>query len=354
MKNAVDRSIAHSKPWIKEEDIRAVTDVLSSGMVAQGQKVAEFEQAVASYLGLAGGVATSSGTIALFLSFKALKVGPGDEVIIPTYVCPSVYKAVEWTGAIPVLCDSSDDWCINIDTVRPRITKRTRAIVVVHTFGISADIEPIVALGIPVIEDCAQAFGGIINSRRLGSFGVFCICSFHATKLLCTGEGGMVLSHDRDFINSLKKAVDRQGSENKVAYRFPMSDIQAGLGLSQLRRYETFLERRRKIAYRYFAEFRNLPVQLPNNVLNRSIFFRFPIRGKFEFEAVREAFEKEGVHIRRGVDSLLHRSLKIDPRDFPDAERCYAETLSIPLYPSLSDEGADHITVVCQRILSKP
>jgi len=133
--------ISHSKPFLIDKDYLAIQKVLQSGMIAEGEVVAEFENAVAEYLGMAGGVATSSGTMALFLALKALDISHGDEVIIPTYVCRAVLDAVNYTGATPVLCDVGDDWCMNVETVKRHITKQMRAIILVHTFGISANVE---------------------------------------------------------------------------------------------------------------------------------------------------------------------------------------------------------------------
>lgn len=344
-------SIPHSKPDISDDELEAVRQVVGSGMVAEGFKVRQFEVAIADYLGLIGGVATSSGTTALFLALRALDIGPGDEVILPTYVCRSVMDAVRWTGGTPVLCDISEDWCVNRQTVEPLVRKNTKAIIVVHTFGIAADVGPIASLGIPVVEDCAQSLGGILDSRKVGSFGTFCVCSFQAIKLLCTGEGGMVLCKDEQWLQRLK-ACAGIGSPSQDVYRFPMSDIQAALGLSQLGRYQKLLERRQKIATFYFEQLRDLPVVLPDKIRHKSVFFRFPLRINSSFDAVKAAFDSQGVQVRRGVDVLLHRLLGLDQAPFQEAERRYAETVSIPLYPALSDVLARRVVEACQFVLA--
>jgi perosamine synthetase len=341
-------SIPHSRPCLTEKDKSAVEKVLSSGMIAEGAAVKAFEKAVSDYLQLAGGLATSSGTDALFLGLKSLNLAAGDEVVMPTYVCRAVWDAVHATGATPVLCDVSDDWCMNADTVKPAITNRTKAVIVVHTFGIVADIEPICALGVPVIEDCCQSFGAKHKGTLAGTFGRLCILSFHATKLLTTGEGGMVLTDDADLLDRLRSLKHGDEMELVVRYRFAMSDLQAALGLSQLQRYEGFLARRREIAGHYFEQLEELQITLPIAIKDRSIFFRFPLRVP-DFEPIRRAFEAEGIQVRRGVDVLLHRNLGLDPAGFPQAERCYAETVSIPLYPALRDNDCQRIVEACQR-----
>src|SRR5206468_3296476 len=190
-------AIPHSKPILSPEDLAAVRTVLQTGMIASGSTVDSFERAVSRYLGFAGGVAASTGTSALFAALVALGggsggEGSGEEVVLPTYVCRSLLDAVCASGATPVLCDVGDDWCVSRETVTRHLTSRTKAIIVVHTFGVAADAASIAELGPPVIEDCCQAFGAAAGSTPLGQAGRLSVVSFHATKLLTTGEGGMV------------------------------------------------------------------------------------------------------------------------------------------------------------------
>jgi UDP-4-amino-4-deoxy-L-arabinose-oxoglutarate aminotransferase len=161
----------------------------------------------------------------------------------------------------------------------------------------------------------------------------------------------MVLTDDVELLKQLKGLA--RGMEGSLAtrYRHPLSDLQAALGLSQLARYDEFLRRRRSIADFYFDQFRDLPVQLPHHVRNRSIFFRFPLRIQTEFSDVCALFNKEGIQVRRGVDTLLHRQLGGNAEDFPGAERCFAETLSIPLYPAMTDKECERVVSSCRLIL---
>src|SRR2546429_949545 len=167
--------IPHSQPWLTDADHKAVADVLCSGMIAAGALVEQFEGELSRYLGLISGVAASSGTDALFLALKSLTVAAGDEVVLPTYVCRSVWDAICATGATPVLCDIGDDWCMNAETISPHLNARTKAIIVVHTFGIVADVEAICRMGVPAIEDCCQALGAKSKDRLAGTSGALCI-----------------------------------------------------------------------------------------------------------------------------------------------------------------------------------
>ncbi len=343
--------ITHSKPFLSAKDQKAINAVLKSGMVAEGNVVREFEHTVSQYLGLLGGVATSSGTDALLLAMKSLGISNADEVIIPTYACRSVWDAVKITGAKPVLCDIGEDWCGNLDTIKPHITRRTKAIIVVHTYGIMVEVASICKLGIPVIEDCCQAFGNKWEGKMAGTIGDFCVLSFHATKLLTTGEGGMVLTKDRNWISRLRGLKQGKNIRGIVRYRQPMSDLQAALGLSQLARYESFLKRRRLIADYYFTHLQGLLIELPNHIRHRSIFFRFPLRIRGDFEALRKLFDAEGIQVRHGVDALLHRIMEVGSTKFPMAQKYFNETLSIPLYPALKRKECERVVDACHRIL---
>lgn len=332
--------IPHSRPWLTEADRQAVAAAIESVMVADGQLTRKLEAAAADYLGQSGGVSTPDGTTALYLALRAFNVGALDEVVIPTYVCEAVAQAVRWTGATPVLCDVGEDWCVNADTVRHAMTRRTKAVIVVHTFGIVAEMTPIVALGLPVIEDLAQAFGARSPDGMAGSFGSVSITSFHATKCLTTGEGGMAFTSDKALLARLRAL--------KVSdHRLPLSNLQAALGLSQLDRYGEFLARRAQTATRYRQSLpdRHLP---PASVLAKTMHFRFPLRVTGDVERLMAQFAERGVLAKRGVDALLHK----EAGTFPGAESAFEHTLSLPIHPSMSPEEVDRVVEAAEQVLS--
>jgi dTDP-4-amino-4,6-dideoxygalactose transaminase len=340
-------SIPHSRPTLQPEDHSAVERTLASGMIADGAVRSSFEQAVGAYLGLSAGLATSSGTAALTAALLAAGVAPGDEVIMPTYVCDAVAVAIRAAQARPVLCDVEIDRCISRATVEPRMTPRTRAIVAVHPFGAVADVRSLMTLGVPVIEDCCQALGAVRDGRLVGTSGDACVLSFHATKLLTTGEGGMALSRTPAIAARLERF--RRGASIDAAYQAPpLSDLQSALGVSQLARYDGFLARRSALATFYFSALRDVDVELPSDVADRSIFFRFPLRTKRPFDEVRSAFAAKGIQVRRGVDRLVHGDA--DNGKFPTAERLFAETVSLPIYPSLSDADAASVVDAARNV----
>lgn len=176
--------------------------VVGSGQLAQGPRVEEFERGVAALVGVAGGVAVHSGTAALELALLVLGVGQGDEVILPSYVCTAPWLAVVRVGGQPRIVDiESTTYAIDPDEARKVLSPRTKAIIVPHMFGLPADLTRLRMLGVPLIEDCAQTLGATEAGCWVGSVGAVTICSFYATKLLCTGEGGMLLSNDRRLLD---------------------------------------------------------------------------------------------------------------------------------------------------------
>ena len=171
--------IPHSRPLIDQDDIRAVSEVLSSGNLVQGVKVKAFEEAISSFIGVKYGVACSSGATALHLCLLGLGVGAGDEVIMPSYVCSAPYFATIHTGATPKIADiNNTDFNLSVESAIENITDKTKAIIVPHMFGTSAEIDELLELEVPIIEDCDQSLGSEYIGRQTGSFGVLSMFSF--------------------------------------------------------------------------------------------------------------------------------------------------------------------------------
>lgn len=326
------KMIPHSRPYITEDDLTAVREVLESENIAKGEKAEEFEKSLSEYLGVKSAFSAGSGTSALLLGLKALGIKEKDEVILPTYVCRNVMDAVNNIGAAPVLCDVGEMWNMTVQTIKPKITSKTKAIIVVHIFGIPAESSKIKDLGIPVIEDACQAIGTEADGKILGSQSELAFFSFHATKCLTTGDGGALTSNNPKIASRIEELL----AKNFIAS--PMTDIQAALGISQLKKYKKMLMLRKIIAEKYFKE---LPVQgtsLPSAVKNECIFFRFPVRIKnLNFQNTKKFFFDRGIHVRNGVDALLHRNIGLSDSGFPMASKLFNETLSLPIYPALSD-----------------
>lgn len=331
----MDTIIPHSKPWIITEDREAVMSALASTMIGQGARCRMLEQRLAHWVGATDGVAVGSGAAALVLALYGIGIEPGDEVILPTYVCRSVLESVLAAHGIPVLCDVGDDWVMTVDAAKLQMTPRTKAVIVPHMYGIFCDVAAFRSLNIPIIEDCAQAVAGESQRDIQGDAAMF---SLHPTKCFASGEGGVVVSRDIRLVERMRAYRDGEANSFMPRLFSPMSDITASLALSQLNRFPQMLARRQSLADRYRSVLKQThPASLNNHALERSMFFRFPVLVDGGLESCQDAFLRRGVHIRRGVDMLLHRFMGLDDDQFPISVGLFDATVSLPIYPALTD-----------------
>ena len=271
--------LPYSLPSLGEEEAAEVADSIRSGWVTTGPKVNRFEEDFARYVGAEHAIAVSSCTAALHLTLAALNIGPEDEVIVPTLTFCSTANVVVHLGAKPVLVDIADDGQISPESVCRAISSRTRAIIPVHYGGQACLLREILEIGkrrgIPVIEDAAHAAGTMYEDRRIGTHGRATCFSFYATKNMTTGEGGMITTDDAELAGRVRllsqhgmsrdawKRYTQAGSwwyeVLEPGYKNNMSDLQAAIGIHQLRRLDGFIQRRQEIAARYRDAFADLP-----------------------------------------------------------------------------------------------
>jgi dTDP-4-amino-4,6-dideoxygalactose transaminase len=311
-------AIPHSKPTIGSAEIVAVQRVLESGQIAQGREVAAFEEACAATVGRKHAVAVNSGTAALHLALIGMGVSSGDTVAIPSYACAALAQAIAWQNATPMLCDIGDDY--NLDPAH--VPDSVVGVIVPHLFGATA--------GLPrnpsVIEDLAHSIGG-----PTGNGSILAIASFYATKMMTTGEGGMLLTDDEGLAELARDLRDYDNRDDfQVRRAYKMTDFQAAMGRVQLKRLPEFIERRAVIAAHYDKCLAGLPVLRPR--LNDSVHFRYVIATP-ERERLVAWLEARGIGAGRPVYRPAHHTLG---GECPRSDRAHNENLSLPIYPELT------------------
>lgn len=345
--------IAHSRPTITDADVAAVVACLRSGHLEDGDVVRAFEAGVADRLGRRYALATTNGFAAIHLALIALRVGPGDEVIIANYSCPALLSPVRLCGATPVPVDTGPrSVTLAVDDVLRRVSARTKAVIAPHIFGFLA---PITALrealpAIPIIEDCAQGIGGTVDGRPLGSLTDLSVLSFYATKLVCAGDAGMVLTDDA-ALHKIMEDHRYYGHRRKhmvTAFNYHLSNLPAALGLSQFTQLETFVTARRRLARMYDEAFAGHPaIRTDFDGRDHSLFYRYPIEVPHR-DAVMERLRQQGIGSGFGVLEGLHELLNGSPADFPHSVHHLQHLLSLPLYPSLAD---DDLRIVAAAVI---
>jgi len=345
-----NRPIPHSYPTLDAKEEKAVAEVIRSGQITSGEWTARFESQMAEFLGVRYATAVNSGTTALYIALKALEIGRNHEVILPSYTCAAPLQAVRMTGATPIVVDIAKD-DINADpgVVIRAITEKTAAIIVIHTYGFpQRNIQGIVKMGVPVIEDLAHSLGGAVDGKALGTFGKIAITSFYATKLLTTGEGGMLFCNELFLHDKISDLVQYRGkSGEKFSMPARMSNMNAAMGLVQISKYPDFIKKRKKIWKYYKEAFSDSSFTLfPQTEFGSETYhvpYRFLLKGSEPAEYYRDKAAEVGVTLGNGVLQPLHRDLRVDPDLYLNTERACWDAFSVPVYPALDTEDLERI-----------
>jgi len=346
--------IQHSKPSIGKEEVKAVNSVLKSGYISSGKLTRSFEERFARFIGAHFAVATNSGTSALHLALLALKIKPQDEVIIPSYVCTAVLNAVNYVGATAKVADINiSDFNINAESVRGLVSRKTKAIIVPHMFGMAADMDELLKLNIPIIEDCALSLGTTYRGKKVGSFGRLSVFSFYATKMMTTAEGGMVVTTNSNLYNYVSDLKEYDHKEfYRLRYNYKMSDLAAALGLAQLSRLKEFISRRQKIAKMYNIGLRDLGIRLPYpKDYKAHTYFRYVIRTGRSSESIIKKLNQLGIEAKRPLFRPLHLYLGLNKKQYPETEEVYRTAVSLPIYPELTDSQVRFVITSVKKAL---
>ena len=345
------------RPDIGEEEIEAVAEVLRSGMIAQGRRVAELEERWAEFIGVRHAIAVANGTLALMAIYAALDLGPGDEVITVSHSFNATGSAVLSTGATPVFIDiEPDTYNMDADRIEAAITPRTRAICPVHLFGLPADLGAITKIaqrhGLVLVEDACQSHGANFEGRKTGSFGHGAF-SLYGTKNMTTGEGGFITTDDdrvADWIRLYRNQGMRERYHHEIlGYNFRLTDIGAAIGLVQFAKLERNTERRRAIAHHYDEGFAGTDIVTPVVPAGRThVYHQYTVDVGDERDAIVADLTAAGIGTGIFYPIPVHRQKYIVERgihaDLPVTDRAARRSLSLPMYPGLSE--ADQATVI--------
>jgi dTDP-4-amino-4,6-dideoxygalactose transaminase len=345
-----------AKPLLGKEEIDAVTKVLSSGMIAQGPKVEEFELAFSEYIGCEYAAAVNSGTAALHIALLAHGIGKEDEVITSPFSFIATANSILYTGAKPVFADiEPDTYNIDPEKIQEKITSKTKAIMPVHLYGHSADMKAIMEIAedrkLVVIEDACQSHGAECLGKKAGSFGTGAF-SFYPTKNMTTSEGGMITTNEKEIAEKAKM-IRAHGSKVRylhemLGFNLRMTDIAAAIGLVQLEKLDGFTDARQKNAAMLSAGLKGIPGVVPavTKPGYTHVFHQYTIRAKKRDELA-DFLKEKGIGTGVHYPIPIHKQpyyMELGYRDFlPVSEKAAEEVLSLPVHPALSGDDVQKI-----------
>lgn len=370
------RKISISVPSIGVDELNSIKDSIESGWLTQGPKVGEFERAFAEQHGVRHAIATTSCTTALHLMLLAAGVGPGDEVIVPSFTWVSTANAVEYCGAVPVLCDvDTETYNISVESILDKITFSTKAILVVHLFGLCVDVDAIkskVSPDIIILEDCACAAGANLRGVPAGKLGLAGAFSFHPRKSITTGEGGMLTTSDakiaalatqlRNHGAQISEETRHQGEKpfmlpnfDVLGYNYRMTDIQGAIGVVQLGKLRRFISERERIAKAYrqlLAQISWIKTPTPptegQHAWQSYVTLIDEEQSKFTRDQIMEKLHERGIATRPGTHAIhmleyYQRKYDFKDDDLPGAKHCALNTLALPMHNHLTMSDLQYI-----------
>ncbi|MEM7348203.1 MAG: DegT/DnrJ/EryC1/StrS family aminotransferase [Chloroflexota bacterium] len=356
-----------AEPSLGDQELAYVVDCVKSGWVSSlGEYVRRFESGFAQYCGVDYGIATCNGTVALHLLAATLKLGPGDEVIMPTLTFVATANAIAYTGATPVFVDSeSDTWNIDPEKVSAAITPNTKAILAVHLYGHPANMAPLRKIadehGLLLLEDAAEAHGACYQGQRTGSLADAAIFSFYGNKIITTGEGGIIVTNNKAwadrafFLENQGRHSDNPYWHPEMAFNYRMTNVQAAIGLAQLERIESLIEARRRNAVYYQERLSELPdvILHPEMPWAKNVYWMYSILIEDGFGLSRDEvcrqLREQGIDTRPFFYPIHTLPMyKID-RVYPVAEYLGDRGINLPSSATLTVEQIDR---VCDTLIS--
>lgn len=367
--------IPYGQQWIDEDDIEEVKKILKTDWLTQGPKVEEFEKAMSQYCSAQYAVAVSSGTTGLHLACKAAGIGPGDEVVTTTMTFVATSNALVYLGAKPVFVDiESNSLNINPDLIEKAITSKTKAIIIVDFAGHPCDFNRIKEIAekhnLLIIEDAAHALGSEYNGKKIGSLADLTIFSFHPVKNITTGEGGMVLTNNKELYQKLKTlrhhGIVKKPEKgewyyeiNDLGFNFRLTDFQSALGLSQLKKLDRFIKRRKEIRDKYNQAFKHVKeiITIRENHYAKSAWHIYVVQVN-ERDRLFRILRENGIGVQVHyipVHLLFFYKKKFGYKqgDFPVAESYYQKAITLPLFPKMTNHNIERVINLVKNEIPK-
>ena len=343
-------------PDTGERELAEVAEVLESGMLTMGPKVAEFEAEIARICEVEHAIAVTSGTAALHLAVLAFELEPGDEVVVPAYTFPATANVVALAGLKPVLADV-DPETMNIDPAKIEVGPRTKALLAVHLFGRPLPLHDLPD-GVPLLEDAAGALGARYRGRACGGLGVAGCLSFHPRKIVTTGEGGAVTTSDDRFADRVRQ-MRNHGWRSLVPPDMPapglnyrLSDILCAVGIPQLERLDELLAARTRVADGYAERLAHLPVVLPRADEGDVHGWQAYVLQVDDRDRLLEALRAQGIEAQIGTYALHRLGAYADQGAFPSADRVFDRALALPFHTRLTESDLDRVAASLERLLT--
>jgi dTDP-4-amino-4,6-dideoxygalactose transaminase len=354
----VSHEIRLARPDVGEAELAAVASVLAGGQLTMGPQVAAFETAVARAVGTADAVAVSSGTAAIHLALLALRIGPGDEVIVPAYTFPATANAVELCGAHAVLVDVDPaTFLVRPELVAEAVTPRTRAVLAVHLFGRPVaweELQTAVPQDVVLLEDAAGALGARYRGTPCGALGLLACLSFHPRKIVTTGEGGAVTTDEREVAAAVRRLRHHgiaPGGTMDIAspgFNYRLPDVLCALGIPQLERLERLLAARERVAGWYTERLEHLVATPSADDGDRHGWQAYVVGVDRRDEAL-AGLRAEGIEAQIGTYAVHHLSAYRDRGSFPGADEAFVRALALPFAGSMTEEEVDRVASALAR-----
>jgi dTDP-4-amino-4,6-dideoxygalactose transaminase len=330
------KKIVSNRPTITRKELEGVLDCLINEELTTGSPLKSFESVLSELAGQKFCLAVNSLTAAYHLIFKSLDLKADDEVIMPSYSPAAPLNALAVIGAKPVIVDCAENSLMpSAETIRSKISDRTRAVLVCHTFGCFFPLEDLEGLPVPLIEDISHAIGAEYNGVALGKTSAFAVASFAPSMIITTGNGGAVLTANSKYFSAMR--------DQRLGLEYAMTDFQSAMGISQLVKLKEFLKRRREIAKKYADAARLTSHRLPYPYNEAFAYQTFPIIFDASSESVQKYWKKNGVELTLPFERPLHHYTSSRALDYPNSERLSKKLYSVPLYPTLTKQETDLI-----------